>query len=113
MKPGLANLQRPFPPAELYEPGDTFLPAPEVAEWFRRAIIHKKGPIHNPEHSHLENAVIGVLWTNVLEMSGEYEVVGRAEVLSFRGKVWQKARQRIPFVGWFGAQLDVVNAPAF
>lgn len=80
-----------------------FTPAPEVYEWFRKAVISKKGPIHNPEHSHLQHAKIGVLWSNVWEGKGGVEVIGTAEVLSFRGKARQKARAEIPFRQWFGS----------
>lgn len=96
------TLNRPYPPSELHEPGDLFMPAPEVYEWFRRAVISEKGPIYNPEHSHLKYARIGVLWTNVYEAHGGVEVIGSAEILSFRGKARQKARQEIPFRQWFG-----------
>jgi hypothetical protein len=98
----LATLNRPYPPPELHEPSDLFIPAPEVYDWFRKAVISKQGPIHNPEHLHLQHARIGVLWTNVWEAKGGIEVIGTAEILSFRGKAWQKARQEIPFRQWFG-----------
>lgn len=105
----IPNLQRPYPPPDLIEPGDLFFPAPEVYDWFRKAVIDKKGPIHNPEHKHLQFAKVGVLWTNVGQKMGRFDVIGTAEILSFRGKAWQKARQRIPFHSWFGYLLDSLD----
>ncbi|HEX8747407.1 MAG TPA: putative metallopeptidase [Pyrinomonadaceae bacterium] len=87
----------------MHEPGDLWKPAPEVYDWFRKAVVDEKGPIHNPEHTHLKYAKIGVLWSSVWEGKGGVEVIGTAEILSFRGKARQKARQEIPFRQWFGS----------
>lgn len=102
-------MNRPIPPAELCEPGDSFAPAFDVAEWLRAAIISETGPLHNPEHSHLEDAVIGVLWTNVPNVKGGVEVVGTAEMPQFRGSAWQRARQQALMRGWFGSAFEVMN----
>lgn len=91
-----------MPPPELHEHGDSFLPAPEVFDWFKAAVVSKEGPIHNPEHSHLRYAKVGVLWTSVHESRGGKDLIGTCEVLSFRGRAVQKARQQIPFYQWFG-----------
>jgi hypothetical protein len=99
------KFERPFPPAELLKPGGLFMPAPEVTEWAQTSIISPNGPIHNPEHSHLRFENIGVLWTNVYNEKGMVQIVGTAEMLSFRGSRWQKARQEEPFRRWFGPKF--------
>lgn len=105
----IEGLQRPYPPPGLREPGELFHPAPEIFDWFKRAVVDEKGPIHNPEHKHLKFAKVGVLWTNVTEKKGQFYKFGTAEILSFRGKAWQKARARIPFVSWFDNKLDQLD----
>lgn len=82
-------MSRPTPPPDLLE--HLFLtlrPAPEVWEWIQREILAETGSIHNPEHSHLIDASIGVLWaSSAFEKKGR-TVLGQAEQLMIRAGGW-------------------------
>jgi len=61
-----ANLQRPQPPAELFNvKSPPFMPAPELEAWMRKTFLDEESPLWNPEHSHLKRAKLGVLWSGV------------------------------------------------
>lgn len=58
-------MSRPMPPADLLESPFLLLePASEVWEWIQREVLAETGTIHSPEHSHLIDASIGVLWAS-------------------------------------------------
>lgn len=57
--------KRPFPPVGVAALGDDsgrFAPAPEVLAWLRAEILAEDGTIHNPDHGHLIDADLQVLW---------------------------------------------------
>lgn len=102
-------LARPYPPDDLtsisgLSAPDRFVPAPEVLEWIRGAYLGEGGPLHNPEHSHLADARIGVLWTSAENTRQMRRVLGEAEMparsLARLGK-WQRARAEQQLRGWF------------
>ena len=99
----LAVRGRPVPPADLlalHSP-DEFRPAPEVAEWFRETILLPSGPLHNPDHQHLLDAEIGVLWTNV-RAKQMMAVAGTMEIPQpISGNQWQRARYHQQIREWF------------
>src|SRR5690242_7093465 len=67
-KEPLAPVRRPFPPDSLLEDLETrpmFAPAPDVWEWMQKTFISGGAILENEDHAHLQDAVIGVLWTNV------------------------------------------------
>lgn len=107
-------LGRPRPPAELIGVagallGPTFTPAPELLEWATSTFIVEDAPLFNPEHSHLEVANIGILWTNVANTRHGRSVVGQAEFKPPGGTMgkWARARAQAQIYGWFGsASLD-------
>lgn len=96
---------RPYPSASQHE--SVFLtlrPAPEVWQWIQSEILADTGSIHNPDHAHLIDASICVLWAS----SGFHKqgriVLGQAEQLMFRAGGWQKARQEQQMREWFGEE---------
>lgn len=82
----------------------TLEPAPEVWEWILREILADTGSIHNPEHAHLIDANIGVLWASTGFAKQGRVVLGQAEQLMFRAGGWQKARQEQQMRQWFGEE---------
>jgi hypothetical protein len=76
-------------------------PAHDVGDWVQHSILADDGPIHNPDHYHLENARIGYLWaSNAFGKQGR-TVIGQAEQVMIRAGGWQKARQEQQLREWF------------
>lgn len=100
-------MNRPMPPADLLEsPFLILTPAPEVWEWIQREILADTGSIHNPEHGHLIDASIGVLWASSAFTKKGRSVLGQAEQLMIRAGGWQKARQEQQMRDWFGEEPE-------
>ncbi|MCO7595048.1 MULTISPECIES: putative metallopeptidase [Pseudomonas] len=100
-------MSRPMPPGELLESlWLTLEPAPEVWDWIQREILAETGSIHNPEHAHLIDANIGVLWASSAFTKKGRNVLGQAEQLMIRAGGWQKARQEQQMRDWFGEEPD-------
>lgn len=94
-----------MPPASLLEsPFLILTPAPEIWEWIQREILSDTGSIHNPEHGHLIDASIGVLWASSSFNKKGRSVLGQAEQLMIRAGGWQKARQEQQMRAWFGEE---------
>ena len=54
---------RLVPPAEFTDPlHNRYLPAPEVLNWARAAILTEGGALFNEDHAHLEYADVQFLW---------------------------------------------------
>ncbi|WP_454691143.1 putative metallopeptidase [Achromobacter aloeverae] len=111
--PAAAEFLRPAPPASLADRGPDdlfgprFAPAHDVLDWVNRTIIEPGGPLHNPDHAHLEGADLGILWACTgFAKAGRY-VLGQAEQVMIRAGGWQKARQEDQLIAWFG------RVPAF
>ncbi len=97
--------KRPYPP--MFD--DTyFKPAPEVLAWIDTEILAEGGALHNPDHKHLLDADLGILWAADGYASKMRTVVGTAEQVAFRCSAWQKLRQEEQMVGWFGRVPDFV-----
>lgn len=105
-------MQRPSPPRSLLELSELFMlgtrltPAPDVWEWIVETILADTGIIHNPDHAHLLDAPIRILWaSSCFEKQGR-TVLGQAESVMFRAGGWQKARQEQQMIDWFGEVPD-------
>ncbi|MFU7934865.1 putative metallopeptidase [Pseudomonas aeruginosa] len=96
-----------MPPTEMLESLRlTLRPAIGVWDWVQREILADTGSIHNPEHAHLIDANIRVLWASSgFTKQGRY-VLGQAEQVMFRAGGWQKARQEQQMREWFGEEPD-------
>lgn len=98
-------VNRPTPPSSLLESAFlTLVPTHEVWEWIQREILTDTGSIHNPEHAHLIDANIGVLWASTGFAKQGRVVLGQAEQLMFRAGGWQNARQEQQMRQWFGEE---------
>lgn len=110
-----------MPPRELVELSslemmDRFVPAPNLLDWIITTFIDEHGDLANPDHAHLSQAQIGVLWTNADNSRQMRQVVGQAEIMPpmAMGK-WQRARVIQQIEEWFGAMPDFLltfSAPA-
>lgn len=108
-----ARLLRPRPPANLVSMGglanpDRFVPAPELVEWIKSAYLADDGPLFNRDHSHLNGAVIGALWTNTDNTRQMRRVIGQAEMPArslTKNGAWQRARQEQQMRDWFGGEV--------
>jgi hypothetical protein len=100
-------LARPLPPLELRhldEDAPVFIPAPEVVDWLRASFIGPDAEHPNPDHEHLIEAEIGVLWTNAYAKRQMREIAGMCEAPAPRGLPWIKARQEAQLREWFGEE---------
>jgi hypothetical protein len=82
--------------------GIRLAPAPEVWDWIEAKILSEEGHIHNPDHAHLIDAPVRVLWASSCFAKAGRTVLGQAESVMFRAGGWQKARQEQQMVDWFG-----------
>lgn len=92
---------RPYPPANLHG----FARCETTEIWLRRTFIDEDGPLANPEHAHLEDAEIGVLWTDYEAKVTGMRIAGQMEMPAPRGKGWVKSRQEHQLSDWFGDDL--------
>lgn len=101
-------MDRPMPPASLLELselsdfGIRLTPAPEVWEWIQTEVLADTGSIHNPDHAHLIDADIAVMWASSSFSKQGRTVLGQAEQVAFRAGGWQKARMEQQMFDWIG-----------
>lgn len=100
-------MSRPLPPESLMEIEERFEPAEDLRQWIVATFIDPDGDLANPDHQHLMDAEIGVLWTNVDNSRNMRGVIGQAELMPpmAMGK-WQKARATQQIEEWFGGVPD-------
>lgn len=102
-------MNRPTPPASLLESVFlTLTPAPEAWEWVSTEILAEDGSIHNPDHAHLIDASIGVLWASSSFAKQGRIVLGQAEMVMHRAGGWQKARAEQQMREWFGEEPEFI-----
>jgi hypothetical protein len=101
---------RPHPPPNVDEVArDAFVPAPEVESWIRTAFLDPSGPLHNPDHQHLEFAKLGVLWTNKTYRKQQRWILGQAEdPKGNTGGAWKKGQREQQLEQWFHVVPDFV-----
>lgn len=103
--------KRPMPSSafvEEFAPYTRLIPADGVWQWVQANIIAESGHLHNPDHIHLADADIGVLWAaNAFSKKGR-TVLGQAEEVMFRAGGWQKARMEQQMYEWFGHKPDYI-----
>lgn len=98
-------MSRPIPPPHLLDQVFLILcPAPEVWDWINTEILADTGSLHNPDHAHLLDASVQVLWASQSFAKQGRTVLGQAEQLMFRAGGWQKARQEQQMREWFGEE---------
>ena len=111
-------MSRPYPPEAILEDvvNDLFVPDFELRSWIIDTFISETGDLCNPDHAHLREANLGVLWTNCDNSRNMRSVIGQAELMPpmAMGK-WQRARASQQVVEWFGGMPDFLltfSAPA-
>lgn len=101
------EVARPYPPAGCGddEP-ETFVPAPQFAEWIRDTFLNGSGPLQNEDHAHLLDASLGVLWTNAVNRRQMRDILATAEIPTIQAGGWKRARHEHQLREWFGAVPD-------
>lgn len=100
---------RPEPPEDVAEDvPERFVPDADFAEWIRGTFIESRGPLANERHSHLVDATIGVLWTNVVNVRGQRQALATAEMPQCTGGAWKRGRFEQQMREWFSAVPDFV-----
>ncbi|WP_286751558.1 putative metallopeptidase [Pseudomonas sp. UBA2522] len=98
-------MSRPIPPPHLLDQVFLILcPAPEVWDWINTEILADTGSLHNPDHAHLLDASVQVLWASQSFAKQGRTVLGQTEQVMFRAGGWQKARQEQQMREWFGEE---------
>ncbi|MFK3945633.1 putative metallopeptidase [Pseudomonas fulva] len=98
-------MSRPIPPAELLKSvWLTLRPADGVWDWIQSEILADTGSLHNPDHVHLLDASVQVLWASQSLAKQGRTVLGQAEQVMHRAGGWQKARQEQQLREWFGEE---------
>ncbi len=94
---------RPFPPAALVASDlPAFARAVEVRDWVEYHILADDGRLFNPEHKHLRDADLEFLWASSSFAKQGRTVLGTAEQVAIRAGGWQKQRQEVQYLEWFG-----------
>jgi hypothetical protein len=94
---------RPHPPAVVGdEEPERFEPSPAFADWIRETFVTADGPLTNPDHEHLLDARIGVLWTNVINERQQRHILATAEIPQVMGGAWKRGRFEQQLRDWFG-----------
>lgn len=104
---------RPMPPDWMCEAWDgedaaqpPLTPALNLMEWAQATFIDEGGLLCNPDHAHLTQARIGILWSGVgLKKQGRV-VAGQMVVPKAQGDRWAKARHGWLMGHWFGVVPD-------
>ena len=104
-------LCRPMPDPEITDDlAIRFEPSQDLETWARSTFIQEDGPLANPDHGHLNEAVIGFLWTNVANARAARAIIGQAELgdpVGAMGK-WARARAKLQVEAWFGLIPDFI-----
>lgn len=106
---------RPRPPADLVSMTglmvDRFVPALDVLEWIRACYLSEHGALYGEHHQHLNDAGIGILWTNCPNSRHGKRVVGETELgqnVGARSGLWARARAEQQLLEWFGGTPDFI-----
>lgn len=105
------KLGRPRPLKELLSTiGPYFEPAYDLCAWAKATFIVEGAPLANSDHVHLQQASIGMLWTNVANSRHSRMIVGQAEIGQPRGSQgkWSKARAEFQITQWFVGIPDFI-----
>lgn len=99
------TLKRPMPPLdpdETYHLYNRVYPANDVLEWVSDQILSEDGQLYNPDHFHLIEADICIMWADTAFTKQGRAVLGQAEQVAMRAGGWQKARMEQQMYEWFG-----------
>ena len=89
--------RRPTPETDLL-----WQPAPELVDWIRATFLDSKSRLWNPEHDHLNSALIGALWTYTPNVRKGRRVLATAELWQPPlGSPWTRSRATWQIHNWF------------
>jgi hypothetical protein len=100
-----------MPPVDLVG----FAPSPELLEWTLATFVDEGGELHNPDHSHLAHAKIGMVWAGWQSKIQGRVVLGQCEMIMGGGGRWSKLRGQYLLDTWFEDEIDfliTLYAPA-
>lgn len=97
-----ALIPRPEPP----ESCNGFVPAPDLADWVRRAFLEEDSPFWTVDHEHLVSARIVWSWTDVIGKAKGRILAGQAQLLRAQGKQWPKLRDLDLIGRWWKLMPD-------
>jgi hypothetical protein len=112
MTSSLAKLRRPLPPDELTYPAGAdeatqrMVPSRVLEKWLRLHFIEPDGRLWREDHQHLQQALIGCLWTNLPLKRHQNEVAATCEMPGIQGNQWARARFNQQLRDWFGVEPD-------
>lgn len=100
-----------MPPTDMVEgkfEAPAFLPAADLLEWATSTFIVDGAPLFNVDHTHLQVASLGFLWTRVGNSRNGRTIVGQCEFRPPGGSMgkWQRERAKAQLHDWFGEDLD-------
>lgn len=94
---------RPMPPEHLrHAGGSRFEPAPDLHAFLQQAFITDGAPLCRDEYEHLQDARIGVLWTNAERVKDGLFTLGMAQLYRASGDKWTSGRAAQQIAEWFG-----------
>jgi hypothetical protein len=113
------SFRRPYPPAHLLgeDLEGAFLPAPELADWALDVFVNPSSPLYHEEHDHLQDALIGCLWTTAKNKRRGIPVAGTAQIPKPHPALsgWEKELYLWQLRQWFGTDtpnfLITLSAP--
>ncbi len=96
----------PNPPAELLECQEqAFAPAMELGDWARETFIEDEGALSNPDHEHLQLAMVLFVWSALpVKKQGRF-VVGTAQTGEQSGAPAKKQLAEWVYRSWNGGLL--------
>lgn len=104
----LAGHGLPAPPESVLQAsaeGMEFAPAHDVRDWALRTFVDPAGPLANPDHEHLNDADLLVIWAGgAFRLSGR-QVVGTARLGPQQGAMGKREFQEYLFRTWNGGRL--------
>lgn len=107
----MTSFHIPEPPGRLIDGGDLeFVPCNALDRFARRHFLNEKDWLFNEEHSHLNAAALGFLWTNGTNKRRGRYIAGEAEMpdryAGMRLGKWLQGRLNVQLEQWFAAVPD-------
>lgn len=85
-----------------------FEPGLELRDWALDSFVREGAALENPDHAHLREANIGMVWTNRPNTRHGRTVLGQAELCPTMVSAgqWVKGRLEFQLAEWFGSVPD-------
>lgn len=102
-------LIRPLPPEHLLGGLLGFEPAPEIERWARQTFINDGAALEVDELAHLQQASIGFVWTNVLNVRRDKMLLGTCALMPPTGDKWSAAARAAQIRDWFPDEEEGID----